>query len=279
MAKLIGKVGGVDPADLSVLRASKYRTTDDLWSALGKDPEFINNAGLKDAAAQIRLANALAKEATRQARSITSNPFRRHIPDVVIVGLLVLIVIPLIVRNRDLVLTTKAWLPAYHIIDDSDIQIVNSRGANKENSTGTTAETNNANNRTGANSTMIVLQPAVGRYAKEQLPAGYRIDPTRLSGGVRLSKQLAGMLVFSLKLQASPILNNVTPPAQLGVYFASSSKNDASSQVQRIHVVYVLDLQKLPDGIMAVIAAPESETRELLSLSTQGQFNAVSWYQ
>jgi hypothetical protein len=224
--KWIAKIGGMSPAELSVI--IQYGTTTKLWSALSKDPEFIDKLWLQNTAAKIKLTNTLAYEATKQARSIANRPLRAHLPDAVILGVVILVVLSLTFRNRDPVSTanTKTWLPAYHIIDESDVTTRNADPTVRKN----------------------LVASIIGRYAKEQLPAGTSVDSTMLSKGAHLSKQLAGMRVFSLRLQPSPILNNVTPPAQLGLFFTSSAKNDILPQQQAIHTVYILDLQNHSRG-------------------------------
>jgi len=213
---------------------------------------LVDNLGLPDTQAKVRMAKVLATIAKKRSNQLTQSVFVAHAPDLALIVLVVLILSAVIFVDRTpRVVTAETAIAAFQIIKPSELKVPH------------------ADSPEGKK----LLGEIVGRYPSEQIPQGASIDLSKLSRGARLSRELDGMQIFSIKVQPTSLLNNVIPPIKLGVFFSPSAKNDQGDL--HVFTVYLLDVHSLPDAVSCVVAAPVAEAQQLLSSSLQGQFIAI----
>jgi hypothetical protein len=246
----IDKIRGLCIADRTALRSKQINSAQEFWKAMANDPRLLDGLGLPDEAARKRVATSLAALAKKQSESVTKGWFAIHTPALAVVAAVLLLVAAVVFRDRSPELVAREGFGAFHVITASDVE---------GGSAGTQAQK--------------ALSKVIGRYATQPTAKGASIDPSKLSPGPPLSRELDGLRIFSIKLQATPLLENIRPPTKLAIILAHVKDNESSVV---IHDVYVLDLHLVPDGVWAVVAATDCETEQISSLLSQGAWSAVA---
>ena len=253
MGTSIDKIEGLCAPDRATLMSKQISCAEQFWTAISDNPGLIDALSLPDLAAKKRVATAFAALAEQQARSETKNWFVIHIPDLLIVVILSLFAVAVMFVDRaPQVVTARAGLAPFHVIAGTDVEVLNAADA---------AHATNA------------LSEVTGRYATEQIAKGAVIEASKLSSGTRLSNELDGLRIFNVKLQPTSILENIKPPAKLGVILSPRAKDDANKVL--IHEVYILEFHSVPDGVSAVVAGTDNEIQQLSTLLSLGQLIAV----
>lgn len=253
MTTAIDKVGGLSDSDRQMLRSHCIERAQQLWLAIADDPAVIAHLGLADVDAQKRVATSLARLAQRESRTITRNWFPSHIPDLVVMTILLCMIGAIVFVDRSpQALIARSNLSPFHVITKTDIKVHNAY-----------------DNRTATDAINGIL----GRYTTEALTKGDKINLSKLSDGVRLSNELAGLRVLTVKLQPTSVLSGVKPPVKLGIVL--SPRTNADDKQLPIHRVFVLDYRSAPDGIWVVLAVTEAETQEISAELSTGQLIAV----
>jgi hypothetical protein len=247
------KLDGLSDVDRAALRSKNIDSAEQFWSAMSNDPDLISGLGLPDVDAQKRVTTTLARLAQSESKAITSSWFAGHIPDFVVLAIFLSIMaaIVLVDRSPEVVIARNNVGP-FHVITRADVEIRNARD-------NTAAE--------------AVVNRVIGRYATQEIAKGGKVDPSKLSAGTRLSNELDGLRVFTLKLQPTSVLAGIKPPAKVGIILSPRTKED--DKKAPIHQVYVLDIRSASDGIWVVVAGTEAETQELSADLSAGQLIAV----
>lgn len=96
----------------------------------------------------------------------------------------------------------------------------------------------------------------IGRYAFTYLPSGKPVNPSQLSQGARLSKELEGRVLIQLNVRPTQVFNGMKPPFRASL-LASPAERGTTVLFQKD--VLVLDLQPSTDGSRAVVALSASD--------------------
>jgi hypothetical protein len=229
-----------------------------VWAALSQDDQLITNLRL-GAIDTAELQSALAAEATRESRSITSNLFVRHLADFLVALAIVALGLTFYLVHRHssklpdkMVVSAAKPIAPFQVIVATDLDV---RPAGDPKSVKDAASA------------------YIGRYPIAEVLAGDKLNAAQLSSGRRLAQELDGLRIFSVTLRPTALLAGVRPPIQLNLFLSPHNLNDRAWS--REFTVYLLDVKPQGDSMAAVIAAGTDISASLLSTQLAGDLVAV----
>ncbi len=248
----LGKIQGLLPGDRTALGNHGFSSAEQIWEGLANNSGLVDSLGLPDAAAKARVIAALAALAKQESESLTRNKIRAHVPDLIALMLVGLVAgaVKFVDRNPRVV-AVKPLAP-FHVIDAGDVAVLDTADDAK---------------------TKQTLNAFVGRYPVEQIALGEIPDSAKLSSGMRMSTELNGLHIFSVKIRPTSILTGVKPPVKLGLYLSTRAKEDEGNA--QLFDVYVLDFKPDGDSFSLVVAARDGDSRKLLSELSSADVVAV----
>jgi hypothetical protein len=254
-------VAGLTDADRRALAAHGIGTPAQFFAKMADDRALLDSLGLADRQARRRVVEAMAAQAKLTARSLMGRAVVDHLPDAMVAVAVLLAVYglafidrgpPRAPTSRQVVVTAPGGLPAFHVITGRDVEVrATAKGAGPVDS----------------------VQAVLGRYVFQPLAVDSVLDSTKLSAGPRLSTELDGRRIFTVKLQPSALLANLRPPVKVGLTAAPRDKDVAASAVTVD--AYMLEVRSLADGVSAMVATTEADFRSLAPLLGRADLIAV----
>ena len=250
------KIKGFPAPGRAALEGKNLGSTASVWAALSQDDQLIANLGLPVPETEA-LRSALATQANKESRSITTNFLVRHLADMLVLAAIAALgltfyLVHWVSPDKILVSAAKPIEP-YQVILATDLAAP--PGTDPKAVTEATSE-------------------YIGRYPSTQIFAGDKLNAAQLSSGRRLAKELDGLRIFSVKLRPTALLDGVKPPVQLNLFLSPHNLNDKASSQE--FPVYLLDVRSRPDGVVAVVAARTDISSSLLSTQLAGDLVVVS---
>jgi hypothetical protein len=239
--KSLDKIKGLSFDDKEILTKAYITSIEKLWSEMAENPRSIDSLPFRSHDDKKRVMIEFATYAKQRSRSVTKSFIGDHLPDAVILAVLVLLGWAFCSFRHIPVVKAKDDIPAFHVITEADIL------------------------RLGAGHNSYPLEEIVGRYPTDAIAAETVIDPSKLSRGPRLSNELDGLRILNVKLQSTPLLSGIAPPVKLDLIGSVVTKPDSGNP--QIYSVYLLNSRLQPDGLWVVIGTPESAATALASAS------------
>jgi hypothetical protein len=239
--KSLDKIKGLSFDDKEILTKAYITSIDKLWSEMADDPRSIDSLPFRSLDDKKRVMIEFATYAKRRSRSVTRSFLVDHLPDAVILAVLVLLGWAFCSFRNSPAIKAKDVIPAFHVITAADVV------------------------QFGAGPDSYPLEEIVGRYPTDSIAAETVIDPSKLSRVPRLSNELDGLRILNVKLQPTPLLSGIAPPIKLDLIGQTVTKPDSGNP--QIYSVYLLNSRLQPDGLWAVIGTPESAASALASAS------------
>jgi len=239
--KSLDKIKGLSFDDKEVLTKAYITSIDRLWSEMAENPRSIDSLPFRSGDDKKRVMIEFATYAKRRSQSVTESFLADHLPDAVILAVLVLLGWSFCSFRHSPVIKAKDVIPAFHVITAADVL------------------------QFDAGPDSSPLEEIVGRYPTDSIAAETIIDPAKLSQGPRLSNELDGLRILNVKLQPTPLLSGIAPPVKLDLIGPAVTKRDCGNP--QIYSVYLLNYRLQPDGLWGVIGTPGSAATALVSSS------------
>jgi hypothetical protein len=254
----LSEIENFPAAGRAALGRLNLTSTARVWAALSQDDQLVTNLGL-GAVDTAELQSALAAQARRESRSITSNLIARHLADFLVVLAIFALGLTFYLVHRHstkppdkMVVSAAKPIAPFHVIGATDLDV-----------------------RPAADPKAVkdAASAYIGRYPTAEMLAGDKLNAAQLSSGRRLAQELDGLRIFSVKLRPTALLAGVRPPVQLNLFLSPHNLNDRAWS--REFTVYLLDVKPQGDSMAAVIAAGTDISTNLISTQLAGDLIAV----